>query len=126
MPSTFEGHTFSSFIDGCRREWKVPDLWEAAADLPVRELYPHDLPEFENLLGLEVERCWGVRDETGKPVHGFPFSKLIQDVKRMLEADLSCPVILGPDGRVMDGMHRLIIAHIRGVAVNVVQFTRWP
>ena len=123
---SFEGHTFSTMIDGVRREWKVTSLWMKAMDIPMIPMLPEDIPEWKNLMELEVERCWGVRDETGKPVSGFPFSKLVQDVKRIMEADLNCPILLGPDGRVMDGIHRLVKAHALGELVLVQQFEEWP
>ena len=41
----------------------------------------------------------------------------------MLAADLSYPVILGHDGRVLDGMHRIARALLGGVAeIRAVRF----
>lgn len=41
---------------------------------------------------------------------------VVEHARLMLEADLSYPVILGHDGRVMDGMHRIGRALLEGVA----------
>ena len=45
----------------------------------------------------------------------------------MEETDLKHPVILSRDGRVMDGMHRVAKALIKGQEwISVVQFTHDP
>ena len=44
-----------------------------------------------------------------------------------MDADLSFPVILGPDGRVMDGMHRITRAMLDGGrGVSTVHFPALP
>jgi hypothetical protein len=48
---------------------------------------------------------------------------VVEHARRMLEADLSYPVILGHDGRVMDGMHRIARALLEGQAeISAVRF----
>jgi hypothetical protein len=48
---------------------------------------------------------------------------VVEHARLMLEADLSYPVILGHDGRVMDGMHRIARALLEGVPqVSAVRF----
>jgi hypothetical protein len=45
----------------------------------------------------------------------------------MLDCDLSCPVILSSDGRVMDGMHRICKALLQGLdEVDAVRFNQDP
>ena len=45
----------------------------------------------------------------------------------MLDADLTFPLILGPDGRVMDGMHRIARALLDGRdQVSAVRFLTLP
>lgn len=47
--------------------------------------------------------------------------------RRIMEADLEYPVILSPDGLVMDGMHRLAKAWILGkTEILAVRFPAWP
>lgn len=42
----------------------------------------------------------------------------------IMDADLSYPIILGHDGRVMDGMHRIARALLEGRAeIDAVRFT---
>ena len=49
-------------------------------------------------------------DETQKPT----VRKVLEHVRLIGEVDLSYPIILGPDGRVMDGMHRVARAILEG------------
>lgn len=39
---------------------------------------------------------------------------VVEHARLMQEADMSYPIILSPDGRVMDGMHRVAKAALRG------------
>src|SRR6266498_598934 len=49
-------------------------------------------------------------DETQQPT----VRKVLEHVRLVEEVDLSYPIILGPDGRVMDGMHRVARAILEG------------
>jgi hypothetical protein len=52
---------------------------------------------------------------------------VVDHARLMLDADLSFPVILGPDGRVMDGMHRIARALLEGKReVSAVRFRSLP
>ena len=52
---------------------------------------------------------------------------VIEHVRLMNEADLSFPIILAADGRVMDGMHRVAKAVLQGrTTIEAVQFTLDP
>ena len=52
---------------------------------------------------------------------------VVEHARLMLDADSSFPVILGPDGRVMDGMHRIARAILEGKAeVSAVRFLALP
>jgi hypothetical protein len=47
--------------------------------------------------------------------------------RQALGVDRSFPVILGPDGRVMDGMHRILRALLEGdVVIDAVRFAELP
>ena len=54
--------------------------------------------------------------------------RAVMEHARMInEADLSFPIILSSDGRVMDGMHRVIKALLNGVqSIEAVRFDRNP
>jgi hypothetical protein len=52
---------------------------------------------------------------------------IVEHARQMLDADLSFPVILGPDGRVMDGMHRIARAILEGrTEISAVRFPVLP
>jgi hypothetical protein len=53
--------------------------------------------------------------------------RVVEHLRLMDEVDLSHPVILGPDGRVMDGMHRIARAVLEGhETILAVQFETLP
>ena len=86
-------------------------LWRLAAGLPVTEVAIDDIPEFD-------EDCWFGDRNT-------PTCKAVADhARRIMTADLSHPVILNADGRLMDGGHRIARAWIEGR--KTVQAVRFP
>ena len=53
--------------------------------------------------------------------------KVIEHARLIQEADLSYPIILGVDGRVMDGMHRVARAILDGhITITALQFEIHP
>jgi hypothetical protein len=53
--------------------------------------------------------------------------RIVDHVRRIEEADLSYPIILGSDGRVMDGMHRVARAILDGRStISAVRFVTEP
>lgn len=104
------GHTCSWGGD----TWKVPTLWVAAEGLPVQVV---PLAVFEDHLDRGVTQVWDLDD-----LHDF-----LEHVERLLAADLSYPILLAPDGRVLDGYHRLLKARREGrEAILVKQFAVLP
>ena len=79
--------------------WDVLKLIKLSKDLEVVQVQLSDIKELD-------ETYWfGL----GAP----PVSKEIaQHAKQIYEADLSYPIILCPEGRVMDGMHRVCKAFL--------------
>jgi hypothetical protein len=56
-----------------------------------------------------------------------PTVRRIIDQIRLIQVDLFYPIILGADGRVMDGMHRIARALLEGqLTIKAVQFTDEP
>lgn len=85
--------------------WDIDKLIEASKTFPVVSVPLDDIKELD-------ENFWyqGERD--------VPTCRSIgQHLKLINEADLSYPVILSEDRRVMDGMHRIV------KALNLGQFT---
>lgn len=90
--------------------WDVDRLIEASAGLPVIDVAVDSIGEVD-------------RD------HWFAFGpvptvrRIIEHVKLIEEVDCSYPIIVGADGRVMDGMHRIARAILEGrPTVRAVRF----
>lgn len=104
----------SHTVEGGRGFWLTERLWTAASNLTPKKVRISDIAEFER-------DCWfGLRNApTIKAVAGH--------VERIQRADLSYPIILASDGRLMDGGHRLARAYLEGLEeVLAVQFERDP
>lgn len=92
-----------------RKQWKVLTLFEAAKDL---EEFGYPL----NLVDKEDD-YWGV--ET--------LADFIEHARRVESADLSKPIIVSSNGRIMDGYHRICKAAMQGLkSVKAVQFDSDP
>ena len=110
-----EGHLCSLRCGDRKLYWRVEELIEACRDLPVRQMLVSDL------LPLILNGSWFGPDEK------VTIGKVLSHVRRLLGVDLSFPVILSADGRVMDGSHRIVAASVKGTeTVNVVQFNQDP
>jgi hypothetical protein len=95
--------------------WDVDRLIRLSADLPV--------------ITVPVESIW----ELDTPYWSGPGSgpqtvrEIIGHLRLIREVDPSCPVILGSDGRVMDGMHRIARAILDGrTTIRAVRFPSDP
>lgn len=91
--------------------WDVDRLIERSRDLPVEPVAVASISEIDTAYWFE-----GI---TVEPT----VRNVVDHARLMLRADLSYPVILGYDGRVMDGMHRIARALLEGVAeISAVRF----
>jgi hypothetical protein len=95
--------------------WDVDRLIRLSVDLPVIEVPVDTIDELDSAYWSAPGAAYPtVRDLI---VH----MRLIQDV------DPSYPVILGSDGRVMDGMHRIARAVLEGrTTIRAVRFSTIP
>lgn len=85
-----------------QKAWDVQRLIELSADLPVEEVPLADIAEIDQVY-------WFDRD------HFRPTVRSVVEHMALIEAtDLAHPIILGMDGRVMDGMHRIAKALVQG------------
>lgn len=97
-----------------RAVWHTERLWELTRDLPVRTVPLDSIAEFD-------QNCWfdAERPPTCRAV--------ARHVGRINEADLSYPIILSADGRLMDGGHRIAKAWLLELAeIQAVQFAEDP
>ena len=107
-------HKHNRVIEGRRMTWQVARLWDLACDLPVEEVSLDTFAE---------------RDRN--PWFGGAWPPTVRNVvlhcRRILDADLSVPIILNVDGRIMDGIHRLAKAMLEGrETISAVRFTKMP
>jgi len=93
--------------------WDVDQLIRRSAGLPRRRVPLTQIRELDaEWYGETDRRTW---------------RELIEHMRLMNEADLSYPIILSSSGAVMDGMHRVAKAVLRGDSdIEAVQFTVDP
>jgi hypothetical protein len=92
--------------------WDVDRLIELSGGLPV-ETVPLDA------IG-DLDTGYWFEGSAEMPT----VRKVVEHARLILEADLTYPIILGPDGRVMDGMHRVARALMEGRAeIDAVRFS---
>ena len=95
--------------------WDVARLIDLSRGLPVEEVSVDDIDEVDSVYWFDD------RSE-------LPTVRKVVDHARLIQAvDLAHPIILGPDGRVMDGMHRIARALLDGRhTVDAVRFPVLP
>ena len=102
-------------VDGEAQIWDVHRLVELLRDLPAL------LVEVDAI--AEVDERWWFQDD-GDPPTPRGIASHAQLVK---DANLEYPIILCADGRLMDGMHRVVKALSLGeTRINAVRFTETP
>jgi len=101
--------------NGHRLIWDVNRLIHLSRDLPIVDVLLSNVRELE-------EPYWFESD--GPP----PTCRaVIEHAKLMNAADLQYPIIVCPDGRVMDGMHRVARAALEGLpTIRARQFVEMP
>lgn len=105
-----------SFRPGARGldAWDVHNLIRASADLPVVEVALDTITEVDSDYWFTFGPAPTVR-------------RIVDQVRLIQEVDLSYPIILGSDGRVMDGMHRIARAILDSrTSIRAVQFVVDP
>ena len=94
--------------------WDVDRLIELSAALRVEEMALDDISEIDSVYWFDESEVPTVR-------------KVVEHFRLVKEVDLSYPVILGPDNRVMDGMHRVARALLEGRStIKAVRFRTLP
>ena len=94
--------------------WDVDRLIELSRDLPVQEVALGDIWEIDTVYWFDGPEQPTVR-------------KVVEHARLIEEVDVSYPIILGSDGRVMDGMHRVARALLEGrSSIGAVRLTEHP
>lgn len=95
--------------------WDVDRLVELSKDLRPFRVAISSIGEMDQIYWFD--------DELELPT----CRNVLQHMRLIREVDLSNPIILGADGRVMDGMHRVAKAYLEGrEEIDAVQFERDP
>jgi len=95
--------------------WDIRRLVELTRDFPVEQIQLAEIAELD-------EAHW-YEHEGDSPT----CRSLLQHMRLIDEVDLSYPIILDRDGRVMDGMHRVCRAVREGVdEISAVRFATHP
>lgn len=95
--------------------WDIRRLVELTRDFPVEQIQLADIAELD-------ETHW-YEHEGDSPT----CRSLLQHMQLIDEVDLSYPIILDRDGRVMDGMHRICRAVREGIdRIPAVRFVTNP
>ncbi len=81
--------------------WDVDRLIHMTASLPAEEVPLTSIWEVDTVYWFDQSQRPTVR-------------RVLEHVRLIEEVDLSYPIILGPDGRLMDGMHRVARAILEG------------
>lgn len=106
-------HFYSNAEDGVDA-WDVDRLVSLSEDLPVRTI---EIPE------KEIDEVYWFNDSRNRPT----VRRVIDHIRLIEACDLSFPIILGADGRIMDGMHRIAKAVLEGrTTIDAVQFVEDP
>jgi hypothetical protein len=94
--------------------WDVDRLVRMSAELPVEEIPLESIDEVDSVYWFTGELAPTVR-------------AVVDHARLIAEVDMSYPIILGFDGRVMDGMHRVARALKEGRStIAAVRFDTHP
>ncbi|HEX9558412.1 MAG TPA: hypothetical protein VF991_18110 [Reyranella sp.] len=94
--------------------WDVDRLIELTKDAPIEEVVLTDLPEIDSVYWFDSSDAPTVR-------------KIVGHFRLMQKVDLSYPIIIGPDNRIMDGMHRVARALVEGrKTITAVRLLKVP
>jgi hypothetical protein len=95
--------------------WDVDKLIELAEGLPVKSVGIDSISEIDtDYWFFDQSARHSVRD-------------VVAHMRLIMEVDPSFPILLGPDGRVLDGMHRVARALLDGRStIEAVQLSELP
>ena len=95
--------------------WDVDRLIELSKDLPRQRVALASI--------REIDEVYWFDGELERPT----CRKVLEHMRLIDEADLSFPILLGAEGRVMDGMHRVAKALLAGhQTIEAVRFASDP
>ena len=106
--------SFSRNVQGKKYIYNVPHLIEESKNLEVIEVNLEDIKEIDTNIWNYLKYEHSIR-------------KIVSVMERVLAADLSYPIILAPDGALMDGGHRIAKSlHLNKKTIKAVKFKEYP
>ena len=94
--------------------WDVDRLVALSRDFPITDVDISTIGDIDAVYWF---------DETRPPT----VRRVIEHIRLIDEVDAKFPIILGPDGQVMDGMHRIARAILQGrTTIRAVRFEHLP
>lgn len=93
--------------------WEVEKLWEATKDNPTEYV------NVEAFMNEGMQMYWNIGT----------FKQLAEEMKLVLNADYSYPIIFDEEDCIVDGAHRLVHAYIDGVKTIkgvIITNDQWP
>lgn len=94
--------------------WDVDRLIQLSEGLPIIEV------SLESIAEVDTDHWFKLGPEP-------TVRRIIEHIQLIDQADASYPIILGSDGRLMDGMHRVALALLGGqTTIEAVQFEVQP
>jgi len=107
-------HSHTILKDGRKHTWYAKRLWALSKGLPEFEY------EVSSFNGFDEDYWFGDRI---KPT----INKVIEHYQKIQFADYNYPIILSAEGLIMDGVHRIIRAHLEGrKTIRAVRFEKNP
>ena len=95
--------------------WDVDRLIALSANLPVENVGVDSIGEVDSIYWFDGE------------LHPPTVRAVVEHVRLIDEVDTSYPIVLGPDGRVMDGMYRIARALLDNQpTIRAVRFRELP
>ena len=114
MPHPPEKQYHNRFTERGKEVWDVDRLLELARTLSPKAVLLSDISELDEVYWF---------DDEFRPT----CRAVVEHVRRIDAVDLSDPIVLSADGRVMDGMHRVAkAALLRLETIQAVQFGETP
>ena len=110
---TMPGDSFSTQ----KNNWYVNDLWKLASKMPVVRVAVDPLWEM-------YKDNWYWFDSSEERID---YDKFLHHYKRCEEANLNYPILIFPDNKIADGVHRLVKAKLLGLdTIPAVLFDHLP
>ena len=94
--------------------WTAQELWKAAEGLPAKSMQINQIDDPKKVFIEMINGCDGGE--------GIKY-----EINRVLNVDTTYPIILNPDGVIVDGYHRLVKAYLDGdTTIKAIRLPKMP